>query len=137
MTFQSSFQSHSQLGSNLHYISFWGGVNFICTLQSHFLEASDFLMGKVTVLSLCSVEKTGLFLRIPTTLKNSEIMAIFPSLCLLFLFLYWVFLCPVSLYRFCSLLFHSEIIMCLCIYVPLVLVYKLSRQFYSLAYCQS
>lgn len=80
---------------------------------------------------LCSVENTGLFLRIPTTLKNSEIMAIFPSLWLLFLFLYWVCLCPVSLYRFCSLLFHSEIIMCLCIYVPLLFLSTSSQDSFA------
>lgn len=77
MTFQSSFQSHSQLGSNLHYISFWRGGKFHMYIAVSFPRGIWFPYGKSdSFVPLCSVEKTGLFLRIPTTLKDSEIMAI-------------------------------------------------------------
>lgn len=142
MTSQSSFQSHSQLGSNIHYISFFWRevcVNFICTLQSHFLEASDFHMGKVTVLSLFVLQKKqALFLRIPTTVKDSEIMAIFPFFVLTISLPLLSLLMPsvsVQILFFIISLWNHHVSVYLC--SSIVLVYKLSRQFYSLAYCQS
>lgn len=80
---------------------------------------------------LCSVEKQALFLRTPTTLKDSEMMAIFPifalttSLPFLSQLSYARCLCP-DFILYCFPLQYHEIIMylycihCLCIYVPLL-----------------
>lgn len=80
---------------------------------------------------LCSVEKQALFLRTPTTLKDSEMMAIFPifalttSLPFLSQSSYTRYLCP-DFILYCFPLQYHEIIMylycihCLCIYVPLL-----------------
>lgn len=81
---------------------------------------------------LCSVETLALFLRTPTTLKDSEIMAIFPifavttSLPFLIQSSYARCLCTdFILYHF-PLQYH-EIIICLCIYIP-VLFFSTSSQ---------